>query len=152
MIDEVSSSVEDYLEAIYILSEEKDQVGTSDIASFLNVKLPSVTEMMEKLGEKDLVNYQKYGKISLTSEGKEKAKEVSQKHSDLVDFLELLGVDEESAQIDACKIEHVIGKDTMEKLRKFLDFVEGSPKDPKWLKHYQEFDETGKHPACEDRK
>ena len=148
--NDVSSSVEDYLEAIYILSVEKDQFGTSDIASFLNVKLPSVTEMMEKLGERGLVDYQKYGNISLTSQGKEKAKEISQRHRDLVNFLELLGVDEDSAQRDACKIEHVVGDETMKKLRKFLDFVEESPKDPKWLQHYQEFDETGEHPACED--
>ncbi len=148
--NEVSSSVEDYLEAIYILSDEKEKVGTSDIASFLNVKLPSVTEMMEKLGEKGLVDYKKYGKISLTSQGEEKAKKISQRHRDLVNLLELLGVGEDSAQRDACKIEHVVGDQTMKKLRKFLDFVENSPKDPKWLRHYQEFDETGEHPACED--
>ncbi len=148
---EMSSSVEDYLEAIYLLTKEMDEVGTSDIASFLEVKPPSVTEMLRKLKEEGLVNYEKYGKISLTSRGNKVAKEVSSRHFELINFLQLLGVDEESAKTDACKIEHVLNSKTMEKLRKFMEFVEEAPENPKWLEHYNHFVKTGKHPECNRR-
>lgn len=149
--EKMSSSVEDYMEAVYILTEEKDEVGTSDIASFLGVKLPSVTEMLRKLRERDLVNYEKYGKITLTPEGEELGEKISSRHSDLVSFLKLVGVNEESAQVDACKIEHVVGQETMERLRKFLKFVGEAPEEPTWLKHYRHFVDTGSHPECERR-
>lgn len=149
---ELSSSSEDYLEALYFLNEEKDEVSVSDIASFLGVKNPSVSEMMKKLREKKLVDYEKYGKITLTSQGEEIAEEVAKRHEDIVVFLQLLDVDEESARTDACKIEHVVGQNTMEKLRKFLKFVKESPEEPIWLEHYEQFVKTGKHPECERRK
>ncbi|MFW5913127.1 MAG: metal-dependent transcriptional regulator [Candidatus Hadarchaeota archaeon] len=149
--EKMSSSVEDYLEAVYLLVEEKDEVGTSDIASFLGVKLPSVTEMLRKLREKDLINYEKYGKITLTPTGKRMGEKISQRHEDLVSFLKFLGVDEDSAQLDACKVEHVVGQNTMEKLRKFLKFADEAPEKPTWLEHYREFMETGEHPECERR-
>lgn len=144
----LSSSVEDYLEAIYLLSEEKGEVGTSSIASFLGVKLPSVTEMVKKLKERGLVNYKKYGKISLTAQGNKIAEKIKGRHDDLASFLELLGVNKESAQIDACKVEHVVGQKTMRKLREFLKFVNESPMKPTWLDHYRHFLKTGEHPKC----
>ncbi len=147
--EEISASAEDYLEALYLLIKDKDEIGTSDIASFLGVKLPSVTEMMGKLKKKGLVNHEKYGEISLTTRGKEVAKEISNRHEDLVSFLELLGVDNESAQLDACKIEHVVGQNTMQKLRKFLEFATGAPEEPIWLKHYRKFVETDERSECE---
>lgn len=149
--EKMSSSVEDYLEALYLLTEEKDEVGTSDIASFLGITLPSVTEMLKKLRKKGLINYEKYGNISLTSPGKKIGKRVSGRHDDLVTFLKLLGVDEETAQLDACRVEHVVGENTMKKLRNFLNFVDEAPEEPTWLEHYRHFVETGKHPECDRR-
>ncbi len=149
--ERISSSAEDYLEAVYLLKDKKEKVGNSDIASFLEITLPSVTEMLKKLRKKSLVNYKKYGKISLTPKGEKIAKEVSSRHKDLASFLKLLGVNEESAQLDACKIEHIVGKNTMNKLRKFLNFIEKAPEEPTWLKHYRQFLETGEHPDCENR-
>ncbi|MFP4006178.1 MAG: metal-dependent transcriptional regulator [Candidatus Hadarchaeia archaeon] len=148
---ELSSSNEDYLEAIYLLTEEEDEVGASDIASFLDVKLPSVSEMVRKLSEKGLVNYEKYGGISLTQRGEEIATEVSRRHDDLMSFLKLLGVNDESARIDACKVEHVLSQESVEKLRNFLKFVDEAPEKPTWLEHYKHFVKTGEHPEC-DRK
>lgn len=136
---ELSSSAEDYLEAVHLLTEEEDGVGTSDIASFLDVRLPSVTEMLRKLREKKLINYEKYGKASLTPQGRDIGKKIRRKHEDLENFLKFLGVDEESAQIDACKIEHVVGQNTMEKLRKFLKFVEETSEKPIWSEKYRNF-------------
>lgn len=147
--ENLTSGIEDYLEAIYVLNQEKDKIGTSDIAGFLGVKLPSVTEMLEKLEDRGLINYEKYGEISLTDEGNDLAEKVSERHEDIMNFLKLLGVDEEDAHVDACKIEHVVGDVTMEKLREFINFVEDAPKDPVWLKHYEEYLETGEHPDCE---
>lgn len=151
MEEALSSSVEDYLEAVYLLIEENEEVGTSDIASFLEIKPPSVSEMLRKLRDKGLVNYEKYSKISLTPRGKGIAKEVNKRHDDLVSFLKLLGVNEETAQLDACKVEHVVGDNTMGKLRKFLNFVNEAPEEPTWLEHYKKFVETGRHPECDRR-
>jgi len=147
----LSPSVEDYLEAIYLLAREKDNVRTTDIASFLGHKPPSVTEMLGKLGEDGLVKHEKYGAVSLTPRGRKIATEVSSRHVDLISFLRLLGVDKKSAEADACKIEHIVNPKTMEKLRKFLRFVGEAPEKPQWLDHYRYFVKTGKHPKCERR-
>lgn len=147
----LSPSVEDYLETIYFLAREKGKVGTSDIASFLGHKPPSVTEMLGKLGRDGLVKHEKYGAVSLTPRGRRIAKEIGSRHVDLIRFLRLLGVNKKSAEADACKIEHVVDSRTMEKLRKFLRFVEEAPEKPTWLEHYRYFIKTGKHLECERR-
>lgn len=149
--EKLSPSAEDYLEAIYLLTKEKDDVGTSDIASFLRHKPPSVTEMLGKLRENGLVEHEKHGDVILTSRGEKTAEKISERHADLTTFLQLLGVDKESAKTDACKIEHVVNSKTMKKLRKFLEFVEEAPEEPKWLEHYEHFVKTGEHPECEHR-
>ncbi len=146
-----SSSVEDYLEAIYFIAKKKDRVKTSDIASFLGHKPPSVTEMLEKLSKEGLVKHKKYGIVSLTPRGMRIAKEVSSKHMVLVSFLELLGMDRRIAEIDACKIEHVVTRKTMNRLKKLVEFVQRAPKKPEWLEHYKHFIKTGEHPECKKK-
>lgn len=143
-----STSVEDYLEAIYFIAKEKSEVRTSDIASFLKHKPPSVTEMLGKLSKRGMIKHEKYGTIILTLKGRKIAKRVSDRHVDLINFLQLLGIDKKSAEVNACKIEHVVDSKVMGKLRKFVRFVREAPEKPLWLEHYKHFAKTGKHPKC----
>ncbi len=156
----VSPSMEDHLEVIYWLVEEKGEARPSEISSFLGHKLPSVTEMLEKLSREGLIKHEKYGAVLLTPRGRRIAKEVSSRHVDLISFLEILGVDRKTAEIDACKIEHVVNPKTMKRLRKLVEFAQehcikclrkGVASKPEWLKHYKYFVETGKRLKCEFR-
>lgn len=147
----LSSSAEDYLEAIYLLAREKGKVRTTSIASFLGHKPSSVTEMLRKLSDDGLVKHEKYSTVIFTPRGEEIARRVFNRHKDLANFLQLLGADKESAEINACKIGHVVDPETMEKLRRFLKFVEEAPVKPIWLKHYKHFIKTGEYLKCEFR-
>jgi len=139
-----STSVEDYLEAIYFLKREKGRVRTSEIAAFLGHRPPSVTEMLGKLQKKGLVKHKRYGDISLTAAGIQVAEEVSKRHKTLINFLKLLGVDWRTAEIDACKIEHVVTRRTMNRLRKFVEFVQKNPSESEWIGRYKHFVRTGR--------
>jgi len=147
----LSESMEDYLEIIYRLEEKKGFARTSDISSFFGHKPSSVTGMLQKLDEQGLVNYEKYRGVTLTAKGKQLAKDVSRRHETLVSFLKVLGIDKEIAEEDACRIEHAVHKETIERLRKFVGFVQKAPKDPKWLRHFEYFIKTGKHPKINEK-
>ncbi len=147
----LSESMEDYLEIIYRLEEKKGFARTSDISSFFGHKPSSVTGMLQKLDEQGLVNYEKYRGVTLTAKGKQLAKDVSRRHETLVSFLKVLGIDKEIAEEDACRIEHAVHKETIERLRKFVSFVQKAPKDPKWLRHFEYFIKTGKHPKINEK-
>ena len=83
-----------------------------------------------------------------TAKGKKMAKELMQKHKTLAEFLEIIGVEREDADIDACQIEHHVSLGTMKQLNKFVVFVREAPRDPKWLEHFKQFCKTGKRPDC----
>lgn len=119
----VTASLEDYLETIYEIIEEKQGVKAVEIANKLNVKRSSVTEALKNLAEKNLVNYGRYNVISLTPSGINVAKKVIQKHKTLYDFFtKILGLTAEDASINACKIEHVISEDVLQRLIAFVEF------------------------------
>ena len=100
-------------------------ITVKDIAKALDVKMPSVTSAIEKLAEKNLVNHEKYGYVELTTAGEKIASEICRRHEVLFKFLsETLNIDPETAKKDACKIEHVISPTTLERLVKFIQFVE----------------------------
>ncbi|HHV07839.1 MAG TPA: metal-dependent transcriptional regulator [Firmicutes bacterium] len=116
-----SSSMQDYLEAILDLAEKDGLVRVSDIASRLSISKPSVTQMIENLKKQELVKQEPYGPVELTGAGRELATKVRQRHRLLKKFLiDVLEVDPEIAERDACMIEHVISPQTMEKLVEFL--------------------------------
>ena len=115
----LSQNVEDYLETIYLLKKRNSDVRVKAIASDLGITLPSVTEMIRKLTEKNLVTYKKYGPVDLTPKGKDVAKKVYAKHKLLVDFFISLGVDKKTAARDACIAEHVLSSKTLNKLKSF---------------------------------
>ena len=117
----LTQSEEDYLEAIYVINQEKKVVRTKDVAKHLNIKLPSVTESIKKLSKKGMTIYEKYGLIKLTKKGEKYAKEVFKKHQTLFLFLtKFLGVKKETALKEACMLEHSLSTETLEKLIKFV--------------------------------
>jgi len=93
-----SEAVENYLEAIYLLVKRKGYAKMSDISSLLNVKMPTATEMIQKLAKRGLVKYEKYKSVKLTSRGEAIAENVIKRHETLRNFLEILGVRSEIAE------------------------------------------------------
>jgi Mn-dependent DtxR family transcriptional regulator len=118
-----SPKMEDYLEVIYELLKEKGYVKSKDISRILNVKASTVTIMLKTLAEKKLINYEKYGGITLTEEGVKKAEEISRKHKIIIDFLLLLGIDEKQANLEAEGIEHIISDETLRKIEKLYNLI-----------------------------
>ena len=146
-----SKTIEDYIEVIYVLEGKRTKAHTTDIASILKVAPASVTEMIQKLGEMGLVNYEAYHGVTLTQKGKKMAEELKRKHATLAEFLKIIGVDSRYAEIDACKIEHHASPQTMKQLNKFVEYVREAPQDPRWLEHFEHFCETGERLKCEKK-
>lgn len=108
---------ENYLEAILRLEDDQQTVRSIDVATALGVSRPSVNKALGVLKKAGMVEQQPYGRISLTELGREKANEVFRRHRTLRSFLiNVLGVDPETADADACKMEHVVSEQTMCKL------------------------------------
>lgn len=141
-------TIEDYVELVYIIQNKKEKVHTSDIASAFNINPASVTEIFQKLSDEDYINYEKYTGVTLTEKGRKIAMTTKKKHDTLKSFLILLGVDEEIADEDACKIEHHVNPETMRKLRKFVKFAKLEDGCTRWLDHFKYYDETGKYILC----
>jgi DtxR family Mn-dependent transcriptional regulator len=125
---EQTASMEDYLEAIANLGEGSKMVRVKQISEMLGVKMPSVTSALKKLSERELVKHERYGHIKLTPEGDKVARDVISRHKALTRFFtQALGIDQETAEEDACKIEHVISPLSMERLTKFVEFIGACP-------------------------
>ena len=113
----VNESAENYLETILILSKKLPVVRSVDIANTLNYKKSSVSIAMKNLREKGQITVTDAGFIYLTDSGKEIAEMIYERHEFLSDYLIRLGVPQEIAVEDACKIEHVISKDSFAALK-----------------------------------
>ncbi len=114
----LTANMEDYLEAIMILQKDRKVARVRDIARLLDVKMPSVTGAVKNLAEKGLVNYERYSFVTLTDKGVKIAGEIISRHRIIYDFLNgILGVSPEIAELDACRIEHVISPQTVTKLK-----------------------------------
>ena len=115
----VNESSENYLETILILSKKLPVVRSVDIANELNFKKSSVSIAMKNLREKNHITVTDAGYIYLTDEGKAIAEMILERHELITDILVKLGVDEEIASEDACRIEHVISKESFKAVRDF---------------------------------
>jgi DtxR family Mn-dependent transcriptional regulator len=125
---EQTASMEDYLEAIANLGGGRRVVRVKQISEMLGVKMPSVTSALKKLSKQELVEHERYGHIKLTPEGDKVACDVIHRHKALSCFFaQALGINREIAEEDACKIEHVISPLSMERLAKFVEFIEACP-------------------------
>lgn len=118
----LTPSMEDYLEKIYELMQEKGYARVSDIALSLEVQPSSVTKMLQKLDENHYVTYEKYRGIILTSRGQRLGKLMKDRHSMLASFLRLLGMEEDVIQHDVEGIEHHVSPVTLEALEALVSF------------------------------
>lgn len=114
-------SAEDYLEAALRLTLRGERIKVTSIAELLGVSKPAVTNALESLAAKGLLTKEPYGDIYLTDAGKQAAEHVYDKHKLLRNFLLRLGVDEDTAEIDCCKIEHDLSEETLVCIRKFMN-------------------------------
>jgi len=113
--------MENYLEAIYELSDGENGVRMSDIADRLGVSKPTTNSAMATLSEKGLITNEKYGVIFLTPAGRKLAEITSKKHQIIREFfVNLLKIDPVTADEDACAIEHVISNDSIQAMQEFM--------------------------------
>ena len=119
----IQESAEDYLEAIHILHLKSGYVRSIDVANRLGYSRPSVSAAMKKFRENGLVLVDGEGFITLTEEGREIAERTYERHKFLVEFFVALGVDPAVARVDACRAEHTISEETVEKPK---DHIGGS--------------------------
>lgn len=117
----IGESAENYLETIYILANEKGSVRSIDIVHRLNYSKPSVSIAMKNLRESGYIQMADNGHITLTDEGLRIADDLYERHTVLSKALMRLGVDEDAAVRDACRIEHVISRESFEAIKRKLD-------------------------------
>ena len=126
---ELSASQEDYLEAIYLIAQEKHAARAKDIAQALKVRASSVTSALRTLSALGLVNYTPYDLITLTSEGDGLARDIVARHQALNKFLiTVLGVEPAEADKAACRLEHAVSKPILERFIKYAEYVERCPR------------------------
>ncbi|MDD5475604.1 MAG: metal-dependent transcriptional regulator [Syntrophales bacterium] len=137
----ITASMEDYLEAIFDLHRNNKAVRVKDIAGKLDVRMPSVTSMLKTLNERGLVNYEKYETVQLTEVGLLIGKEMRRKHDALRRFLtNILKVELQKADEEACRMEHALSSETMDRLADFINFIYTCPRaGESWLRHFEEY-------------
>lgn len=138
---DLSSSLEDYLEAIYMVFQERKVVRVKDLVKKMNVKTASVIGALRKLEQKGLVEHEHYGYIDLTGKGIRKAYRIYERHLVLYRFLnEFLQVGEKNASNDACMIEHSISQETYSRVIHLMRYLEReSEANPSWYEAFRSF-------------
>jgi len=121
----IQESAENYLETILMLSQRQEFVRSIDIANDLQLSKPSVSVAMKNLKTHGYIEVDNDGYITLTEQGMIIAKEMYERHSFFTELLTDLGVDSAIAQQDACKIEHVLSKESFEAIKKYLNSLRG---------------------------
>ena len=141
-------TIEDYVELLYDLQQKKKPVHTNDVANILNINPASVTEIFQKLSDEGYVNYEKYSGVTLTEKGKRLAILTKKRHEKLKEFLILLGIDKKIAEQDACEMEHILHKKTMDTVVKFVEIVNQCDVTPFWLDRLKIYVKTDKLKKC----
>ena len=113
----IRESAEDYLEAILIIGKEKGKVRSIDVAKYLGITKPSVSVAMKNLRNELFIDVDEKGLLSLLPPGEEIANKTYEKHVTLRDMLISLGVNKETATLDACRMEHVISEESFKALK-----------------------------------
>ena len=121
----LSASLEDYIEAIYNIVEEKQKARSKDIAACLNVSGASVTEALRSLSAKGLINYAPYEAITLTDKGRNVAEDVVRRHNALKQFFtDVLGIRNDIAEQGACRVEHAAPQEIIDQMVNFINYLE----------------------------
>ena len=141
----LSASLEDYLEAIYHIIQDKQAARAKDIALRLDLKGPSVTGALQTLSQKGLINYAPYDLVTLTPEGKEIARDIVHRHQTLRNFLSrILRIDETEAELNACKMEHNVSPAILNRLIQLMKFFELCPRGTgNWIEAFDYYNKTG---------
>lgn len=144
-MEELSSTLEDYLEAILLIEERKRFARVRDISRALTVAKSAVTAALRSLSQKQLVNYSPYEPVTLTPEGMQKARKIATCHRVVKDFLQdVLGLEAERAETMACEMEHGLDEEGLERLVCFLAFIKQyAPQGARWLDEFRRFIKEG---------
>ena len=144
----LTPTMEDYLETIFALSEEKRAVRVKDIAKKLGVKMPTVTNMVKTLSDRGFIDYEKYEYLELTDRGATVGKEMQRRHEVLKSFLtDILKIEPERADEEACKMEHGISLSTLDRLIGFMEFIQACPRAGlEWLNNFEDYLKHGPMP------
>lgn len=134
-------SMEDYIEQIYILIDEKGYARVSDIAEALSVHPSSVTKMVQKLDKDEYLIYEKYRGLILTPKGKKIGKRLVYRHELLEQLLKIIGVKEENIYHDVEGIEHHLSWDSIDRIGDLVQFLEEDPNRVAALKEIQKQNE-----------
>ncbi len=121
----ILESSEDYLEAMLMMKEQRGYIRSIDIAVELGVTKPSVSYATKRLRENGYITMDKEGLITLTDKGMEVATRIYERHKMLTHYFMFLGVDEETAREDACKVEHDLSQQTYEALKRHAEKEQG---------------------------
>ena len=149
----LSSAQERYLEAVYRLREEKGMARVRDLAAALEVHKSTVTGALHALAERDLVDYEPYEPPSLTPEGEAIARRLAARHRLIGCFLHhVLDVDRETADRNACRLEHAVDQEVLEGFVCFLAFMQNCTSgDRDWLADFRRFErERWEEKSCEE--
>ena len=114
----IKESAENYLETILVLEKRKGSVRSIDIVNELDFAKPSVSIAMKNLRENGYIEVREHGYIHLLEKGREIAERMYERHTLLTRWLVALGVEQDTAEQDACRIEHVISDETFEAIRR----------------------------------
>lgn len=126
---DLSESMENYLETILDLEKTNKVARAKDIADQLELQRGTVSGALKALKEKGLINYSPYSFITLTSEGREIAELIHRRHQTLYDFLNnVLQIEPEKADKTACRMEHAIDEETLERLVAFIEYIHACPR------------------------
>lgn len=124
---DLSETTENYLKRILWLSLDKGHAKVSEIAELMDRSLSSTSEAMKRLKDQGFIDYEKYGGITLTKDGKKIAEKINDAYVVLGSFLELIGLPKAIAHEDACSMEHSITPETIKVVRQFISFVKDDP-------------------------
>lgn len=143
--ESLSASLEDYLEVIFHLEQSNRVARAKDIADQMSVQRASVTGALKALAGRGLINYSPYSYITLTSAGRDIAREVIRRHKVLKEFfMNTLQLGPEDAEANACRIEHAIDPTAIERLVRFVEFMSICPRTgTDWFEAFARFCKAG---------
>ena len=118
----LSSSMEDYMEMIYRISLNTNEVRVNDLSEALNVQPPSTTKMIKRLSKEGYVYYEKYGMIKLTEKGNDIGIYLMKRHKTVYEFLKIIGI--KSVLLEQTeKLEHAVNEDTLYRIKELTEFL-----------------------------
>lgn len=123
----LTASMEDYLEMIYRLSINTGFTRVHELSQALNVHPPSTTRMVQKLGELNLLQYEKYGVIILKESGRKLGELLLKRHLIIESFLRLLGIPEDKILKETEKVEHTLSDETTKCFEEYISFIKDNP-------------------------